>query len=93
MRGPKLHSCVLRYRDGRPPCGYLGNAMTTRHVENVTCRNCQGQLLIAMAQGVLKADFPYWWKYWVRSAETVGAARVRYSTSRLNKGVDMESIK
>lgn len=88
MPGRAMHSGVLTYRDGRPPCGSRGNVVRSMNLGSITCGNCRDQLLTAMATGFLNIDFGRWFKEWHSySYESSSEARDRYSHGSLNKGI------
>lgn len=89
-QGRALHSAILPYRDGRPPCGAHGDTMRSIDLESITCGNCQSQLLTAMARDVLNADFRRWYRTWnPQSAEDLEEARSLRETWSLNKKIDL----
>lgn len=89
-RGRALHSAILPYRDGRPPCGHHGNLMRTIDLNSITCGNCQGQLLTAMAKGIVEADFERWYRAWhphsIEDAEEVRSLRTTWT---MNVNIDL----
>jgi hypothetical protein len=83
-----MHTTLLTYKDGRPPCGSRDRVLRSMNLENVSCSNCHGQLLAAMAKGLLQEDFRRWFLEWRGySVEAPDDALQRYLTFSLNRGI------